>query len=255
LRKITPVLVSLLQEKKAARLEKLARRVYTQRFNDLKFVIELLYDLTIGCTGRLLPQMEDICLLPEIRSMIDIDVDIPVSKESLERDVSPILPGLIARWYSGIDDQIVKMAERQLGTSDGADLSQLACAVFQCSRCHRALWYPELLAHHCLHEKIEAYWNLPWTTYEEKVVATFHSRPWSSKLLEPQSWERKVQSVITTCGMDPYTATRSEMNESDARLLCKLCRQLATRTIMTWRAAVLLPFLLDVTQRSVPCLF
>jgi hypothetical protein len=254
LRKITPTLVAFLEEKKAVRLEKLARDVYIQRFKDVQSVIRWLYEPTYVGTERFLPQIEDICLLPEIRSLIDIDIDIPVTTDSLQRDISPILPGIIARWRASIEDQIVKIAKDQLGTLGDVDLSQLGSAVFQCSKCHGAFWFPDVLGHHCLHEKIEIHWGFPWSTYEQKVQATFYSHPWSSKVLELRSWKQRVQGVISACGMDPM-ATRCEMNESDARLICKLCRQMATRTILTWHAAVLLPSVLTRCNAQIGRLF
>ena len=47
-----------------------------------------------------------------------------------------------------------------------------------------------------------------------------------------------ARPVVECCGLDPDTTTAQEMDELDARLECKTCLDVATRYVMSWRAAV-----------------
>jgi len=179
----------------------------------------------------------DLARTPEIREILCTPADVPVDEQSfmaLRAEMGTIVEG----WKASACDDLRQMVRHATQASRDADVEplELAATWFECERCVRVLFYPNVFAHKCLRSgrtrPLSVLPNHPRKIYELSVRAKFpkaFEEP--SRILTVRS-PRIARRVIRFCDENPDIATAEDMDALDIRLVQD------DTTIMTWRAAI-----------------
>jgi hypothetical protein len=233
-RKIQPDMIKLMEGIKFDRFHTANQHVFRAAFMELKIVVETLGQ-TLNRGDRLFPRIADVCLFPEVREIMDVELgDLP-TREELEAKLTPIFPKLVSDWVARLNAQLSGLITSHFSPPAGVNPLHLACARPKCSSCHFVGAYADMLSHGCLY-KSNQYLHIrkPWISYETRVFTLFQSF-WECSFAMGDIHAARYKKVIEACGKDPDRAMVEEMNELDAKLICLLCRN---PEVMTWQVAV-----------------
>ena len=171
------------------------------------------------------PFKELIFDMPLLEDMINAQV-----QEALES-----LPILAETWRVEMTTYLAKM----LADAGRAVDLDLVSNAFICKKCIRpdlqgpVMYYPTVLSHRCFHVD-----HTP--PYDGNIIPEVFY-PHHIGLL-PAERVRQIEDVVRTCGLDPKTATRDELDAQDAFLICLPCEQGrhqdTTPVAMRWKSAV-----------------
>ena len=188
-------------------------------------------------------------------SMEEADIDLPLLKADILRDVS--------RWLVEKKDELEVMI-REL--RDGifpkdAQAVELACCVLQCYGCYCFVRFPEALVHGCfrgynllgrnwaIHNELRQRDDL----FDRTVIETLGYCPWSVGEGTARHMRRRTKvgyakrtftvihfdaarEAIRMCGKDPLRTTWKEMDKSNPIFSQRTPNM--GETVMTWRRAV-----------------
>ncbi len=191
----------------------------------------------------------------QIRTVIE-DTRRDCAEEAIKAKFNNLLPTVVSHWVDSRRAEITALLLTEWGRQDltaarAADPLALAIAWLGCvggwnhdSRSFNAQW-PRILDHsHFRRECSPAPAGDPY-------AAAFRSHfppadPWWRMRFDGQHCRADkrlahICDVITACGADPDTATCVQMEESNARLVCRICASLLKREGFDWKAAVNAP--------------
>ncbi|KAG1828151.1 hypothetical protein EV424DRAFT_1387426 [Suillus variegatus] len=201
---------------------------------------------------KVFPQAIDICLLSEVRCMIDVPE--VLSAEAFVDALTLRLPQLLLAWNSQVTRQLADLVRAQLGGIDNdVDPLKLAALVFRCSNCRSHVTYPSALAHPCLRAKtLDKPWvQLPMETtalgrrmslvevYENAAIEAFEMYPWNCTVLEAGGCFKRIHNLFQVLGRDPNSTTVDDMESCPIRVTCKSCSGSRNRMILTYRTALI----------------
>ncbi|TFK90029.1 hypothetical protein K466DRAFT_597265 [Polyporus arcularius HHB13444] len=181
----------------------------------------------------------------EIRTVIE-DTPADFTEEAVKAKLNDLVPTVVSRWVDGRRAEFTTLLLRELGqdslAAGAADPLALAIAWFGCTSgwsyggCSCNARWPRILDH--LHFRRE------YLLAGDTFAAAFRSsqKSWQVKYDGQRCCADKrlahVRDVITACGADPDTATYAQMEESNPRLVCRICATLLKREVFDWKAAV-----------------
>jgi hypothetical protein len=222
---------------------------------------------------QLNPGPGDIAYMPEFRQIFEVPTDVDVTEDSfstlLER-----LPELCASWRETVtrtllDTARTALADSPVGSGTNESLLALATTLFSANGdecgCASVFSFDTILRHRCCRET-SAWLDMFITQRHDPGLRRLDScfeAVGSSPLFWPgpddrdddvprfllgyyQSAARAAKAIVEMCGKDPWSTTRSEMDELDARFVCtrwRCCSQSNGGSgdsiqLYTWLAAV-----------------
>lgn len=244
-----PRLQNFLEIRRARRLT-----VYLQdRFKILAVVVsEMIKIFKNDKTNTVFPHAIDICLLSEVRCMIDAPE--VMSAEAFVNALTLRLPPLLLAWNRQATKQLADLVRAQLCSIDNdVDPLALAALVFRCSNCRLHVTYPSALTHPCLHAKtFDKPWvQLPMETtalgrtmspveiYEKAAIEAFEMHPWNCTVLEADGYTKRIHNLFQALGRDPNSTAVNDMESCPIRVTCKSCSGSRNRMILTYRTALI----------------
>ncbi|KAG2156687.1 uncharacterized protein EDB93DRAFT_927123 [Suillus bovinus] len=203
-------------------------------------------------TLKVFPQAIDICLLSEVRCMIDVPE--VMSTEAFVDALTLRLPHLFLAWNRQVTEQLADLVRAQLcGIDNDVDPLKLAALVFRCSNCRLYVTYPSALAHPCLRAKT---FDKPWVqppmettalgrtmslveVYEKAAIEAFETYPWNCTVLEAGGYTKRIRNLFQVLGRDPNSTTVDDLESCPIRVTCKSCSGSRNRMILTYRTALI----------------
>ncbi|KDQ08343.1 hypothetical protein BOTBODRAFT_569265 [Botryobasidium botryosum FD-172 SS1] len=202
------------------------------------------YVKSMGPLSLGLPTPRQLATLGEFQVAMTLDSD-DTGEEIFEKAMST-LPEAINSWRNSVSDSLIA----QLPSSSDAtpespeSVLSLATSVFCAASAYlkiepEILYYPSVLPHRSITDKptrIAVRQDLP-------------LRPWEG--LNP--WERNedvegikydelgasvIKCLLEECGLDPTTTTPGDLDNSDARFNCLVCKPVSDSRGMHWRRAI-----------------
>ncbi|KAM5534510.1 hypothetical protein V8D89_011842 [Ganoderma adspersum] len=240
--KVQTALRKFLNEARDARLKKEREAVIKERFAELdKAIIAHCVitprDATMDCR----PVAFDLALQAELEPIANA----PSSESVTQETFAAIVPQLVTKWEAE-QRQLFRAFLQQFITTvpPGVDVLDLAIAIFYSlawsSQKVRRMRYPYLLTflefRHC-----RGGWRFSGSHYADPARPT-----WSSKPCDPTSLQRKevevgikwMRNIVTGLGLDPDTATFTDLEQCEARLRCLQCAKTkGPEHAYTWEAA------------------
>jgi hypothetical protein len=196
---------------------------------------------------QLNPGPGDIAYMPEFRQIFEVPAEVDVTEDSfsalLER-----LPELCASWRETVtrtllDTARTALADSPVGSGTNESLLALATTLFSANGdecgCASVFSFDTILRHRCcretgawlyrfmfrhadrglrrLHSCFEAAGSSP-LFWPEPDDRSHHDPRFLLEYSEPAA--RAAKAIVELCGKDPWSTTRSEMDELNARFLC-----------------------------------
>jgi hypothetical protein len=245
-----PRLQNFLEIRRARRLTVLLQ----DRFKDLAVAVsDMTKTYKHDKTNKASPQAIDICLLSEVRCMMDDQNPEFMSAEAFVDALTLRLPSLLLAWNCQATKQLANLVRAQLCIHDDVDPLKLAALVFRCSNCRLHVTYPSALTHPCLHAKtFDKPWvQLPMETaalgrkmspvevYEKAAIEAFEMHPWNCTVLEADGYTKRIHNLFRALGRDPNSAVVDDMESCPIRVTCKSCSGSRNRMILTYRTALI----------------
>lgn len=202
--------------------------------------------------GEVLPGVVEFCLSPRIRTLIFDVVD--EGLDTLDIDYfKELIPQVCDEWRSNISNQLYELLPSWLqdDETEPATVLQSALVWFHCSHkaaygtelCrHTSIAFPRIMSH--MHIK-EPVLSIPHPENEDDDLVNSLHKKWilRHEVCSQALFDKYVTfdlhaslaacEIVALCGLDPVTATSSDMDELDMRIACVPCEQ-----VMTWRKAV-----------------
>ena len=255
------VLEPFLEETKEARLEQQHAELLQARFDELDQALEAHFARTprtaeVACR---LPQFVDIALMDKVKALADA----PSSKTVTQAQFAKIIPAVITQWEAERKQEVISFflaPNRLQNVSPHVDTLDLAIVLFVCGGpcvssqggAVSVLRYPEILSHPCLHPSMEldetdaddVYTRVAITQHADEEdeahlpfdLARFKSWPGSRQM---KYGHHVIRHIVKKLGLDHTSATYSELQECDRRLLCTKCVLEKRQPLAyTWEAAV-----------------
>ncbi|EGO05343.1 hypothetical protein SERLA73DRAFT_157903 [Serpula lacrymans var. lacrymans S7.3] len=245
---ILPALVKCMECYKRCRIENLQRPAFRTRFDSLNTSIE---DASRATTTKLdfYPRPVDICHLPEVRRLLDVEYDTKINYKYLKKELKSIAPGLVGKWYKDVLQNFEDHLRSDIKVDNDVKVLELAAMRFTCRMCSITLEYPMVLVHKCLYGRSGCH-NIVDTMHKEErkddlqgvystsARAFYGTYPWSCQPIKPVMWGDRIKNLFKACDQDPGRATAVDMDRRDARVTCNQCFSSRGRVVMTWRAAL-----------------
>lgn len=207
-----------------------------------------------------MPLPVDLAQYVEVQTLIGL----PSTAQLPVRTYLTLLPALIERWFTDAEASLRTLVDPSwqpgasapifpLNRPASPDTLTLARAVFLCGGCRKTFHAFELYTHPCLHSQ-HPYWHttpedafpnsdgrlpqIEGTLVDSARLAHFRGcQPWSATSLTFRG--HIADAVIRLCEREPRTATIKQLDECNARLICRLCSIERRRVlVVNWRAAV-----------------
>ena len=229
-----------MEEIKRKRLRVERRKVLCNRLTVLRSVITTARTAPPKRTAadEYKPKCKDLAMMPEVRKLVEVPDGVVVGAESLQA-VVPILPALEERWQRERRADLTRMLrDAHVEAQDGAELLDLAVAIFQCKDCKRYLHHPHVLMHECATLPLLGQTKeFEYVDYFACVVMACGSRaPWAESSYRVATKLDRIRELVKMCGKDPKTATQKDMDDVGGRLVYNEPR--FGETLMSWRRAV-----------------
>lgn len=162
---------------------------------------------------------------------------------------------LVAQWRVSLLSSFRSMVRAQLDIPVGVEPLALAVgSYFGCSTCGHNAPFPAILQHNCLNSRpkmrISPGYDVGCDVNDEdnmlfaEVMQTLLPH-FKLPLIEwiPTIYESRANilpDIVTACGLDPAVATEAEVQQAEARLMCKICtaQGASIQFVYSWRGAV-----------------
>jgi hypothetical protein len=228
-----PQVVKFMEHSKTERLYEDRRKSLSVLFNILQ---EAFWEFRRShvAMGDLCPRLIDVCLEPEVRNLLDVVTPM----EDLHEQLLTFFPQICARWRESVESRLLEWMSTSIGFPKEGSTFQLASAIFKCSTCGDALWYPAVLAHGCLNAVVPPGTFSLSHNYDQVAIMVFCRHPFSVGILDLNTWSETITKVLHLWGFDPKTATCEQLDQANGRLTCKPCNESGRRRIMTWSTLV-----------------
>ena len=240
-------LVSFMESVRMKRLT----RLWLAELSDRLAVIGDLYELYLSHCPIEQPQptLVDICTSDYIHQILAFP-DNPMDTSPVLADLYNELPGITETWRVTASRQLLQLMPPCNGMIyNPLYRLELATTFFTCVLgCPEPLGFPRVLGHKCANCVL----HLP--TFElvsadrtRALSATLGEEPWNLRgdriAFNPRA-SLAAHKIVEIVGLDPYCTTAKRMDELDVWFGCPLCSTDELKCIMSWDAAVSLPFYL-----------
>lgn len=162
---------------------------------------------------RLLPYTTELCLVPEIKERIDAGLEVEATPEAFS-GIEERLPDLILTFKTMLQQEVqVTLAQTRLGNNETVDLN-LATSVLRCKPCNMVMFgWSEIQEHHCIGP-------------ERGLSSGFYQQDppnFGQDAMFCLPSEALIFQVITLAGLDPATASITDMDAADMSYFCSHC--------------------------------
>lgn len=233
--------------------EERLERMYKTR---LQYLREMLDDrqsegLCRTAESDLEPGFADFAAMPEIKCLIQNETEDITQKHFLT--LQGRMGDLITSWtdhWRAVFTQMVLSAEGLYETiAEATSPLDLAVVSFTCRCCQQAqLRWPYILSHGCFRRlpslcticrrEVHSKYRCAISTH----VRYDHDAPYRGQQVVVSPNIPSTRAVIAACGLNPNTATYSDMEKCEARLMCLVCwtskATEARHSVFAWQAAV-----------------
>ncbi|KAH9935794.1 uncharacterized protein B0H18DRAFT_423867 [Fomitopsis serialis] len=234
--KIRDEVVAKMQEIKDFRLRTERRALLRTRLNMLKAAVTAARTTPTKRTveDEYKPKFQNLAFMPVFREFVDAPNDVVVNQEAFAA-LMPRLPLLDEQWQKESREQLRAKLADHVDAQDGADVLNLAVAVFKCKGCPRILGHPQVLAHECVGSLLM---ESPGQhdDYLKLVVDVGYKYPWNADHIQVVTELERVRAIIEICGKDPKVATQKDMDDADLRVVYD--SPYDGGRVMSWRRAV-----------------
>ncbi|KII94170.1 hypothetical protein PLICRDRAFT_36405 [Plicaturopsis crispa FD-325 SS-3] len=190
----------------------------------------------------IIPQVADVCSMPDFRSLIEAPVEMNVDADSFSGAMANF-PRLVDDWRESVSCTLVKLLPECQPSTNPPSLNlsslELATTWFHCHICTLPITFPRILVHHCMTGLSYSYDQQD--TITGQCFMKLSCEPWNyggSRVAFHDVAAACARRLVELCGRDPLVTTASEMYELDARFSCSTCRYGRTHCVMTWDKAV-----------------
>lgn len=105
-----------------------------------------------------MPTLLEVCLAPELRALLENDVNcvgIDESRNKIVQEGLPIIEAFVKQWKQDMEEEllaVVKSSEAYKKSSQNItkDVLSLATTVFLCTKCQKAVAHPDVFFHRCM---------------------------------------------------------------------------------------------------------
>lgn len=254
--------LNFMQEVKEARLKREFKQRLEGRFDALKMTLNTLANRPEARTCGIL--YSDIAFIPEIREVMCAPESVLVDEESF-RAVHETFGDMVEAWKRNAVDELRKLVnkrrkprktkakgkgKKKVAEAEAVvDPLELATTLFSCeNHCGTTpLFYPGILAHRCFRMPHMPFSDVYCNFIREHYECSSGGRQWwpstgvgkytvrDDLVVNPRAVPKYAKQIITLCGRDPKTATASELDDLDVRLV--LVKE-DGKHVVTWREAV-----------------
>lgn len=184
-------------------------------------------------------RLNDWLLVPEVRYLIEHRHDTEqLTDGHIIYTLKPQLVTLVHRWYCERQDELLVILGRELDTTPGEGLLQLARHAFDCTVCdERFMPFPDVLLHRCStrHKRVSL-------DYKDIASEYWYALPWDPKMVcvNPRVFPDKARDLILKMGHNPDSVTHEAMGKSKTRLTCADCKPRldGSYEVFDWKRAV-----------------
>ena len=195
------------------------------------------------------PTLVDICTSDYVQQMLTLP-DNPMDTSRALANLFNELPGITETWRVTASRRLLQLMPPCGGMIyNPLYRLELATTFFTCVLgCPEPLGFPRVLGHKCANcilrlptfELVSAYRT-------QALSATLGEEPWNLRGdridFNPQA-SLAAHKIVEIVGLDPYCTTAKRMDELDVWFGCPLCSTDELKCLMSWDAAVSLPFYL-----------
>ncbi|THU81980.1 hypothetical protein K435DRAFT_464953 [Dendrothele bispora CBS 962.96] len=148
------------------------------------------------------------------------------------------LPEFIEDWKRRKTQELVEILQKDIPEATMDTLS-LAKTVFVCESCDDFIWYSDVFQHPCYSK-----WSVPSDQDMDHGSSKLHVVPRNKEptiqIYFSKKKSRNLSLVMQSCGLDPGTTTREDLDSLDVILECQSCSRSGdgTRTFMRWSTAL-----------------
>jgi len=209
-----PKLVSLLEDKRALRLQQELRSKWIRRHMT---VCEMIQERKNTLPTDVLPPPDgNIVVHPSMRAvLLDTPIDEPITDEMLNEPFEAISEIEASRQAAAKEELLAQLkALKQSDMLTTADLD-LAALLFKCGTCSKWITYPHILFHSCCSTDRQAFTTKEYGTLQCFIEVT-DQRPWTNTVKEVGL--QLIGDIVRACGLNPDVATQQEMDELDPML-------------------------------------
>jgi hypothetical protein len=226
-------------------------RLWLAELSDRLAAIGDLYELYLShCPiEQSQPNLVDICTSGYVHQILALP-DNPTAASRVMSDLFNELPGITETWRVNASRQLLQLMPPCNGMIyNPLYRLELATTFFTCVLgCLEPLGFPRVLTHKCANCVL----HLP--TFElvsmdrtQAISATLGEEPWNLRgdriTFSPKA-SLAAHKIVEIVGLDPYCTTAKRMDELDVWFGCPLCSTDGLKCLMSWDAAVSLPFYL-----------
>ena len=203
-----------------------------------------------GAGVRLIGGLADYALMPEVRTILEDDDSEEATQEVIVAKLTSILPTLTDKWAQQVREDFSVLAHNALGTTDiaqDADVLDLSVVAFQCRKCSwsRVMRWPEVANHLCLKGRKEidgdAYEKFTYDVYLRNHQRVEMAYMGAAERISIHRSYPCLREVVLTCGLEPTTAKRADLDGCGVRLRCRLCARIVKQEVFDWEGAVSSP--------------
>ncbi|KAF7981159.1 hypothetical protein HWV62_34925 [Athelia sp. TMB] len=259
-KRIQPKLVQYVESHKEQRLEKKRQDDYRNRFRVIANAVWLDND-----TAAFPISPVDICILPEVRELIDLTID-DFDASYFKNQVASVLPDACNFWRDALETRLMAYARKSVECSPDVDPLTLPATIFYCSACKHGLEDHSLkvLSHSCLNRSSRGLRHLrvkveedpkpktkrkhkarplplPPFTFEETVQAEFVAHFVRMELLSLETYAPVIGRIFRLCERDPKSATCEDMDQCRVWFSCESCQfdKRGTKNLYPWSSAII----------------
>ncbi|KAF7376391.1 Protein MGA2 [Mycena sanguinolenta] len=166
------------------------------------------------------PRMVDVVLLPEVREVLEGNLQAELTVDELKSALDSKLPALLEAWSNAFETRLRDHTRTVLRLPPDVDPFKSALAYFTCGRgCCEGYFTGTW-------KQCRAWYNNYFNrdelnTYEASAVDFFHCKPWTVVL--DSHVTTVLPDVIKHYGKDPQTVTYDEMDAAPGKLWCMRC--------------------------------
>lgn len=234
-----------MEEKKAERIKEEHLALVEER---QKMFVSVIREYAHKQYPEVIPPTADIFYgIDGVDAIIDAQSDAPATAESFSQIIER-LPAFVKEWRRARDIELLSLLPTRItGNSstqeDNFSKLHLSTTFFKCSNCCSSISYPRVLAHSCLSLPCAPIRNTNTDIDQLYLYTQICSSPWNSgrQIRFANKVHTVARDIVRRCGLDPDTATVSDMDAGDYWLECQDCSEPGVnRVVMRWSTAVVM---------------
>lgn len=241
---------SLVNFMEGVRMNRLTR-LWLAEISDRLAAIGDLYELYLShCPiEHSQPTLADVCNSDYVHQILALP-DNPTDTSRALSDLFNEFPGITETWRATASRQLLQLLPPYNGMIyNPLYRLELATTFFTCVLgCPEPLGFPRVLSHKCANCILHLpTFELVSTDRTQALSATLGEEPWNLRgdriAFSPKAF-LAAHKIVEVVGLDPYCTTAKRMDELDLWFGCPLCSTNELKCLMSWDAAVSLPFYL-----------